>query len=283
MTIRTSLLSACTFAITTLGLSLSASAQLEPAPAGSTLTPAEATAMGGPELTNILLAPGRLDIRVPLAIGLNSGDAGKPISIPVDIYYGLNEDLTIGLSHSNGTVAAVMPYGAGAGLCLSGKDDGGCPKVYDNVGVDALFSLMKGVLQLAAHGGLDIDSIDQSFLSLRLGVLFQAPLATNNAIITDPRLSLGLSKRDEGNEDFLMLPLGVQFWANPGLRLAVRTGLYGYLESFSDNYGGFLGAFAGLSFTPAVEGFASFDFTRMYGNFNTGDIRQLVLGVNFAM
>jgi hypothetical protein len=282
MTIRTSLLSACTFAITTLGLSLSASAQLEPAPADSSLTPAEATAMGGPELTNILLAPGRLDIRVPITIGLFAGDAGKPISIPVDIYYGINENLTLGLSHSNGTVAAVMPYGVGQGLCLSGEEDG-CFKAYDNVGVDALFSLMKGVLQLAAHGGLDIDSIDRSEFVLRLGVLFQAPLATNIAIMTDPRLGLALSKRDEFNEDYLALPLAVQFWANPGLRLAARTMLAGALDGFSDTYVGTLGFFGGFSVTPMVEVFAAFDFLNLYGKNSSGDYRALTLGVNFAM
>lgn len=283
MTTRTSLLSACTFAIVTLGLSQSASAQLEPAPADPTMTPAEATAMGGPELTNILVPTGRLDIRVPLAISINGGDgAVNPISLPVDVYYGINENLTLGLSHSEGTVQAVMPYAAGNGICLSGDD---CPagKAYNNLGVDALFGLMKGVLQLAFHGGLDFRSLDPNYLSLRLGVLFQAPLATNLALITDPRLSLGLTKRDEGNFDELVLPIAVQFWANPALRLAVRTGLYGVLDEFSDTYGGFFGFFGGYTITPAIEAFASFDFSRLYGKFSSGDYRQLVLGVNFAM
>ena len=290
MTTRTSLLSVSAFALATLGASSFARAQLEPSPTdpaapvttGDPMT--DPAAVGGPELTPIMLAPGRFDIRVPVAINMSSGAVAEPIKVPIDLYYGVNDNLTLGLSHSEGVVQPAMPYGLlfGSGICIGGQEKG-CFKAYDNIGVDALFGLMRGVLQLALHGGLEMRSIDQSYWAARIGVLFQAPLATNIALVTDPRLSLGLNKRDLANLDILTLPLGVQFWLTPTTRLAARTVLSGVLDEFSDTYIGALGVFAGFGLTDMVEGFVSFDFADLYGKNSTADSRVLTVGVNFGM
>jgi hypothetical protein len=243
-------------------------------------TPAEKLAMGGPELTPLVLDAGRWEIRVPVAIGMSSGAGGKPISLPVDVYYGLNERLTLGLSHSYGVVQAVLPYRPGLGICLSNEDF--CPKVYDNIGLDAIFQFLPGVIQLAGHGGLDLLSFDPMMLSLRLGVLFQAPLGTNVAIMADPRIWIALTERDF-NDEALWLPLAVQFWVNPQFRISARTNLGGPLDGFSDAYFGALGAFAGFGFTEMIEGFVSFDFTNLYGKNGSADFRALVLGANFRL
>ena len=279
MTIRTTLLSACTFVTVTAAVIAPAAAQLEPTAA------TEAAALGGPELGSILVAPERFEIRVPVGISLSKDRVAEPIVVPLDLYYGINENLTLGLSHSEGVVQAAMPYGFsfGRGICLGGTD-GGCGKAYDNLGADVLFGLMKGILQLAAHGGLEMRSIDESLWALRLGLLFQAPLAAGLAIITDPRLSLGLNKRDTINGDYLTLPLAVQVWASPTTRLAVRTVLAGVLDEFDSTYKGALGLFAGIGMNEMVEGFLAFDLTNLYGKVNAGaDERVLTLGVNFRM
>jgi hypothetical protein len=247
-------------------------------------TPAEQLAMGGPELTPVVLEPGRLEIRVPLAIGMNKDFAGKPISLPVDVYYGLNEQLTVGLTHSWGVVQPVARYWPGAGICLSSETY--CPKVYDNIGVDAIFRFLPGVIQVAGHGGLDLLSFDPMRLALRLGVLAQAPLATNIAIMTDPRVFIFLSDRDVAKDE-LWLPLAVQFWVNEMIRISARTTLGGPLDGFSDAYFGSLGAFAGFGLTEMIEIFVSFDFVNLYGKRPTGldaaDWRALVVGANFRL
>jgi len=250
----------------------------EPGPMGPPMEPGMETAIGGPELTNIMQAPQTFQVRVPLVINLSSDFVGKPINIPVDAYFGLSEQLTLGLTHSGGLVQAVAPYELGTGLCLSGTPH--CFKTYNNVGFDALFSLMSGVLQLAAHGGLEFVNIDGGTFSLRLGVLFQAPLGENIAIITDPRLFLGLSDRDIGNKEFLHLPIAVQVWANAGTRIAARTGINGPLDGFGDAFEGALGVFAGFDVNEMIEIFAAFDFPNIYGEGNTADYRVLTLGAN---
>ena len=118
---------------------------------------------------------------------------------------------------------------------------------------DAIFRFLPGVIQLAGHGGLDSLTFDPMRLALRLGVLAQAPLATNIAIMTDPRIFIGLSDRDTANKDELWLPLAVQFWANEMIRLSARTTLGGPLDGFSDAYFGSLGAFAGFGLTDMIE------------------------------
>ena len=273
-----SLMTACA-----VGLASPAYAQFEPMPEPMepTTEPGMETPFGGPELTSIMQAPNTFQVRVPLAINLSSDFVGKPVSIPVDAYFGLSEQLTLGLTHSGGVVQAVSPYFPGTGLCLSGSDD--CGKTYDNVGFDALFSMMSGVLQLAAHGGLEIESIDQGTLSLRLGVLFQAPLGENIALITDPRLFLGLTDREDtagGNKEYLDLPIAVQVWATPGARIAARTGINGPLDGFGDAFRGALGVFGGFAVNEMIEIFASFDFFNIYGKNNSADFRFLTVGVN---
>ncbi len=249
-----------------------------------TLPPAVDPALGtAPELTPILLAPGRTEIRVPLVIGLSSGSAGKPINVPLDVYYGVTESLTLGLTHSGGVVQPTAPYPPSQGLCFTGDGEGQCPKVYNNVGLDALYGILGGTLQLAAHGGLEVRSIADPFqVALRLGVLFQAPLAERVALVTDPRVWIGLNERDV-NQDRLDLPFAIQYWVTDPLRLAVRTVFGGPLDNFDAAYTGSLGLFGGFSITPAVEGFASFDFLNLYGKGGDADARALVVGANFRL
>jgi hypothetical protein len=236
-----------------------------------------------PELTSVTLPGGRTEIRLPIAINVSKGQGGKPISIPLEVYHGINDDLTIGLTHSGGVVQSTSPYQPGSGLCLTGTSNG-CPKVYNNFGFDLLWRFLGPTLQLAAHGGLDFDSLDPDLqLSLRLGLLFQAPLGSNVALILDPRLSFGLTSRDSGNKEFLSLPAAVQFWVTPGVRLAVRTVLAGQLDGFGDAFTGSLGIFGGFAINETVELFASFDFLNLYGTAGSADARGLVLGANFRL
>ena len=254
-------------------------AQIDPAPLDP--TPVDSTPVavaGGSELTSVLPGASQLVITAPLAIGLNSGAAGEPISIPLDVYWGLSDDFTLGITHSNGTIQGVAPYRAGNGVCLT-KDDCFGQKIYNNIGFDALVRLVPGMLQLAGHGGIDLDSLDPSRIALRLGLLAKAPLGTNVAIVADPRFRIGLNERDL-NPDGLTLPVAVQFQTLSGIRLSGMTGISGPLENFGDFFQGWLGAFAGLGFNEKIEGFASFTFDNLYGNNGGGDFRTLVLGAN---
>lgn len=258
------------------------------APAGDPMSPAGNTSdmsAGTPELTPITLGSGRIRITVPIVINLSADLVAKPVNVPLDVYYGVNDDLTVGLTHSQGVVQATSHYPIGAGVCLGGEDRL-CEKVYNNLGLDAIYRFLPGTVQVAAHGGLDFLRLsDPNQLALRLGVLVQAPLASRLAIIADPRITIGLTNRDEGfgNKEYLSIPIGVQFWALDQLRLAVRTVFAGPLDGFGDSFTGSLGLFGGFAINDLVEAFAAFDFANIYGKENSADARVLLIGANINL
>ena len=189
---------------------------------------------------------------MPLAIGMSKDFGGKPISLPVDVYYGLNEQLTLGLTHSYGVVQPILPYRPGLGICLSSEDDG-CPKVYNNIGFDAIFQFMPGVIQLAAHGGLDICSIvrpDAGYAAAGRAVPGAAGHQHRHhgrpAAVHRPHQA----GRIYNNKDVLWLPLAVQFWVNEMIRVSARTDLGGPLDGFSDSYFGARWACSPASASP---------------------------------
>jgi hypothetical protein len=202
---------------------------------------------------------------------------GSELSIPLDIYYGLDDDFTLGLTHSNATIQGVSPYPVGRGLCLTSDS---CGKTYNNIGFDALYRIVPGALQVALHGGIDLNSLDPAHVSARIGALLKAPLGTNLALAADPRLGLGLTERDGGNGDTISLPLALQFTAGPGVRIAGQTGISGPLDNFGDLFAGWLGVFAALGVNEKIDAFAGFTFDRLFGNFSGADDRSLVVGAN---
>lgn len=245
--------------------------------------PAPVTTTGGlPELGSITLMQGKIWIAAPLAINMSSDRVAKPLSIPLDVYYGVNDKLTLGLTHSGGTHQVAGFYIPRLGVCPVGKDNG-CEKVYNNLGIDALYKLLEGTIQVAGHGGLDIMSLDPMMLSLRVGALVQMPLASRLALIADPRLWIGLTKRDEGNKEVLFVPLAVQYWVNEQIRVAGRTVLGGPLDGFGDAWFGSFGAFGAFAINEMIEAFAAFDFVNLYGKGGDADGRTLTVGANIRL
>ena len=99
-------------------------------------------------------------------MNLSSGAAFKPVSITPDLWYGVNDDVTIGLVHS-GVGATGFLDGVGNSLCITGSDNG-CGHVYNNVGLDGRIRITK---PWAVDVGLFINSISDPFqLAAKLGI-----------------------------------------------------------------------------------------------------------------
>ena len=175
------------------------------------------------ELTKrpITLAKGMLEIQGTIGINLAESAIGKPFNISPDIYYGVSDKLSVGLTH-------------GTGLCLSGTD-GGCAKVYNDVGVDAIFAFMTGNLNVGAHGGIAISQIsDPLFAGLNVGVLVKF-MSGKLAVTADPKVNIGLTERDF-NKESLNLPVQIAFQATPKLAAFLNTGIGGPLDGFGDAF-----------------------------------------------
>src|SRR4051812_49216493 len=107
-------------------------------------TAAAAASSGGtPQLT---LPKGRVVLDVYVPINLSDTQAFKPVSISPDLWYGVDDKLTVGLVHSSGGASGFIGTPKTA-LCLTGTDNG-CDKVYNNVGLDARYQLKPGTTEL---------------------------------------------------------------------------------------------------------------------------------------
>ncbi len=203
-------------------------------------------------MPGLTLAKGKIIIGgETVNIGLFPDNAGKPISLAPSLWYGVSDKLTLGVTHDGGTtswtprpsvnfssatvggVTVLSP--AGPGICVTGKDSG-CPKVYNNASVDAVFALSTDKFSLAAHPALDIASFDPLYLKLRAGVLGRYMASSKVAITFDPRLTFGLTKRDEGNKDNIDVPVWFWYHLNEKVGLAVNSGIAGPLSKFGDSF-----------------------------------------------
>ena len=239
--------------------------------------PASAGAGAGPLLT---LRQGGVSVDGDVVVSLSSGAVGKPVQIVPNVYYGISDQLSVGIAHNPG---AEVFQTAGRGLCLTGTDSG-CLKFYNNISLDALFSFLRDATKdLAIHGGIDFLFLDPLWASLRVGVKGKM-LAGPLVIVFDPSINIGLSKRDEGNKEALQIPVRIGFMATPELNLGLSVGLIGPLDGFGDSYRvplGFGGSFA-LSSQLALR--AQFTLDRLIAANDSGaDARTLSVGAAWHM
>ena len=178
-------------------------------------------AQGTSNATDVTLKQGGISVDGDIAVGMSSGAAGKPISIVPNVYYGVNEVLTVGLASNPGS--EIFQNVAGAGLCLSGQADG-CQKVYNNISLDGLYSFSRsGTMDVAAPAGLDTSFGDDTLLGLRAGVKGKM-LAGPLVLVFDPSLRFGLNNRDSSfNKEFLSLPVRLGFMATPQLNVGLSV------------------------------------------------------------
>jgi hypothetical protein len=190
---------------------------------------------------------------------LTKDAAGKPVTLPLAVWYGVTNQLQLGLVHSNG-------------LCLSGKSNG-CSKVYDDVGLQALYSITGrgGNFELAAWSQLNYTSFDKGTLNLQVGPAINWVIAGNAALLAYPGLQIGLDKRDElGNKEALVAPVFLYFRAATHVAPVLYTGVSGPLDGFSDAYRIPVGAGALVGINKTLDVGARFDFSNLLGKHASG-------------
>src|SRR5262245_6657358 len=250
---------------------------------GVAATPAPAATAAGP--ANITLRQGGIGIDGDIAVGMAKDAAGKPISIVPNVYYGVTDVLSVGLASNPGS--EIFQNAVAKGLCLSGTADG-CPKVYNNVSLDALFSFMRsGTMDIGAHGGLDTAFGADTLLGVRVGV--KGRILTGPLVLTlDPSLYIGANKRDAaGNKEKLGVPVRVGFMATPQLNIGLSTGIFGPLSGFGDGYTVPVGVGGVFAINNMLDVRAQFVFTNLLGKEFPGigraDVRSLSIGAAYHM
>jgi hypothetical protein len=164
----------------------------------------------------LTLATGLIEITAPVVVSLDNGGVAKPIRFPASAYYGVNDQLTVGVFFPTGP-------------CVTGTDNG-CAKFINDVGVEAKFLVVpKGQFQAALVAGLVVpqfsDAASNLQTSLELGAILRYDMLPA-AVRFDPRLFLGLSGRSNSfNREVINLPVTVEYQANKQLVVEASVGL----------------------------------------------------------
>jgi hypothetical protein len=229
----------------------------------------------------LVLPKGKIAIMGAIEVNLSKDAVAKPFSIAPDVWYGVNEKLSVGLVHSAFGQSGFM-LGGGQGLCLAGEDNG-CAKVYNNVAVDAKYLVMgDGPLQLAANGGVNIWQLsDPMLLSIKVGVVGQY---TAGKIIVGfaPNVWVGATERDF-NKELLNVPVSAMFAVNPKLAAGIQVGISGPLDGFGDFYRVPLVIGGHYAVSDQISAGLGFGFTNIAGKDSSADGRTLVLAVGYML
>lgn len=248
------------------------------------------TASAAQKEDGFTLPKGKVLLNVFLPIDLSTDAVGKPIDLSPDIWYGVTDDLTLGLVHSGEGETGFIGSSLGRSLCLTGTDNG-CAHVYNNVGIDARYRLMK---PLALDAGLYINSISDPFqLDLKIGIDGRWLFANGKlALEAQPSLLIGLTNRtpDTGtgvvtsanNEEFLYVPLTASYEVAPKLALALQLGLVLPFADAGDGWAIPISIAARYAATPQLGLGLAFTFPDAIGGNSTGDLRDLTLGGTYA-
>jgi hypothetical protein len=241
----------------------------------------------------LTLAPGMVELNVPVHVNASTHSFGQPVSIAPSVYYGAAQRVTVGLRHFRG-------------LCVTGTSNG-CPEVYDDVSIDSIWGLTR---DLALGLALDAGPFDPFALAVEGRIV--ARLASGPVALTiAPSLNVGVTERDtllsaarqkplplafplatttwgffqqeRGNKEFLAVPVSLTVEAVPKVAVSIASALDGPLESsaagvgFGDVYTVPLGAAVIATPNRGFDLGASFTLLNLFGKNGGGDARALQL------
>jgi hypothetical protein len=158
----------------------------------------------------------------PALVGINAsrGAFGDPINIEPHFYWAVTDDLSLGISHQTG-------------LCLGDN----CYKVYNDAGFDLMYYLTgSNKFELDLHAGVPISSFDPFVLGVQAGVLGRVNLGSVTALVFDPSLYIGFTRRRLGNREGLNLPFWFYFQATDVVVPFVGSSVSGPLDGFFDDF-----------------------------------------------
>jgi hypothetical protein len=286
--------------------------------AGGAAGPGEATeAAAGGEVgvrgtaAATTIPAGRLALSASVQVGFSAdsagGEAGNPLSIAPDVWYGINEHLSAGAITSihgiTGFWSGALRGLAGTGVCVSGEPDvaggtlAGCANTFDNVGAEGLYAVMSGgSFGLAIDAGVHALSIDPGtdldpYIDVKLGL---RGLWRSGAISVGfaPSFLIALTERpdDGANADQLFLPVHLAYRIGSRLDLGVQSGILGRLKEFGDNYAVPVALGGVFALGESVSLAAAFSFDRVTGGTPEGqeapgaaDLRSFSLMLGYML
>ena len=248
-------------------LTLGASAHAEVTTGSSHVAPVSEQPMGKVAVRRGVQGPGGLfTARLLLLVNASKDSFGKPTSLAPDLFYSVSDTVQIGLLHTGPMGWQSRP---GVGLCLTGTTNG-CPKVYDNVGVDLMYGLLFGDFHLSLHSSLYLLPIsDPTGVMWTIGLTGKFHFTDEVALLFDPQVGVMLSHRDRYKEQ-LFIPLELQLQMTADVSLKVLSGVSGQLSRLGDTYQIPLGLGLIGNVSSSVDLGVRFSFDNLLGHAFTG-------------
>jgi hypothetical protein len=164
----------------------------------------------------------------PTMLGMNISEdqpVFDPFVMPVHVYFGVTEELTLGVTNDRGP-------------CFNCGDEQGDFYNAAGLGMGLLYPFVrKPTFELDLHTTAPlIPLFDPFFLSVRAGVLGRVNISKIVAFVFDPSLQVGLIGRDDGNREWLSMPVWFYFQATDVVVPFVGTAINGPLEGYGDNF-----------------------------------------------
>jgi hypothetical protein len=215
------------------------------------------------------LSAGMAEVDLILSSSLSKGAVGKPVNIPLIAFFGVTDEFQLALSH-------------GTGVCLGDKAT--CPKVYNDVRLTGLYSILgRGSnFELAGWVAANFASFDPLRLSAVIGPAINWVIAGNAALLAYPGLIVGVTERDTGNKEGLEAPVYLYVRAGEKLAPYLITGLAATpFDGFGDNYAIPVGVGAIYGINTMFDVGAAFQFNRLVAGAAGGvDSRSLFAYLN---
>jgi hypothetical protein len=214
---------------------------------------------GGFEITG---TPARPDL---MRVNMTRNSAFKPVYFPVDFFWGVTDDVMLGVTHEVGP-----RFNTGAPN----------PKFrdhYNDVGFGSVIYLSGGRnYEVDLHLGVPLHQLDPDiWVGAQIGVLGRANFARTVAFVYDPGLYFGINHHDQGNINTISLPFWFYFQATEIVVPFVGSGVYGPFDKFGDNYA--IPLEGGVLFTVGHGDHIGVDleFPDLFGNNGTPRGRQI--------
>jgi hypothetical protein len=187
-----------------------------------------------------------------------SKDGSHPIFVAPHVYWGVSRDLTIGITHREG-------------ICLKGC--GG--RVYQDAGFGLLYNLVRERnFELDLNTGAQVRNFDPFHFGVKGGVIGRVNFSSV-AFVFDPTLYIGLTRRDTGNREQLVLPVWFYFQATRVVVPFVGAMVVGPLDGFGDSYSVPVEGGSVFSVSENVDLGAYFRFSNLLGRGSSTDWREI--------
>jgi hypothetical protein len=251
-------------------LAFEATTRAEVTEGSADVPPASGEPMGRAAVRRGVQAPGGLfTARLLLLVNASKDNFGKPTSFAPDLFYGITDDVQIGLRHTGPMGWQSRP---GVGLCLTGTDNG-CPRVYENVGLDFMYGLLYGDFHLSLHSSLFLLPISgPTGVMWTIGVTGKFHFTDAVALFFDPQVGVMLAHRD-AYEDQLFIPVELAFQATDAISLKLLSGVTGQLSSLGDTYHVPVGLGVVGNLSRHLDLGLRFSFDNLLGNVPAGESR----------